>query len=111
MVEKAPFRAISVGCGECRDRSGARNYGPFSYLKRRTSIACSDGRRASAALATADGTRRSTAGTLDVINIVPHGMGLVMPWHRILPVMMARLLYLPQGSNSGAHRESYSQYR
>ena len=124
MVEKAPLRAIDVrhmrtghnhalpraesrhsvgcGCGECRDCSGARSYDPFSNAGRRSHAPTTVG-------GTADGTRRSTAGTLNIGTWA--GTSDQTPWPRTLPVMSSLPPLRPsQGSNSGAHRESYSTH-
>ena len=87
-----------MGCGECRDCSGARSYGPFS----------NDGRRSHApttVCGTADGTRRSTVGTLNMGTWA--GTGEALAWDIASDVPSTSPSH---GSNSGAHGESCSTH-
>ena len=87
-----------MGCGDCAFQPGARGYGPFSngqrYFHAPTTIC-----------GTADGTRRSTVGTLNMDTWAGTGEALAWDIASDVPSTSPR-----QGINSGAHRKSYSMH-
>ena len=87
-----------MGCGECTFQPGASSNGPFSNGGRVL-------RRATTVRGTADGSRRSTVGTLTMGTWA--GTGESLAWYIASDVPSTSP---SQRSNSGAHRETYSTH-